>query len=97
MKLNTSTMTKKSNLPAAWLGVVLAAASFFALQAQGQAVDQAKIAAAEQTATAAAESKLDDAQTTRSDTAGMSAQADHLEQLADVEKQKRQSERAKDA
>ena len=59
--------------------------------------EQAKIAAAEQTATAAAESKLDDAQTTRSDTAGMSAQADQLEQLADVEKQKRQSERAKDA
>ena len=59
--------------------------------------EQAKIAAAEQTATAAAESKLDDAQTTRSDAAGMSAQADQLEQLADVEKQKRQSERAKDA
>ena len=57
--------------------------------------EQAKIAAAEQTATAAAESKLDDAQT--SDAAGMSAQADQLEQLADVEKQKRQSERAKDA
>ena len=49
--------------------------------------EQAKIAAAEQTATAAAESKLDDAQTTRSDAAGMSAQADQLEQLADVEKQ----------
>ena len=59
--------------------------------------EQAKITAAEPTATAPAESKLDDAQTTRSDTAGMSAQADQLEQLADVEKQKRQSERAKDA
>ena len=59
--------------------------------------EQAKIAAAEQTATAAAESKLKDAQATRSDAAGMSAQADQVEQLADVEKQKRQSERAKDA
>ena len=57
--------------------------------------EQAEIAAAEQTVTVAAESKLDDAQATRSDAAGMSAQADQVEQLADVEKQK--SERAKDA
>jgi hypothetical protein len=53
--------------------------------------EQAKITAAEQTATAAAESKLKDAQTTRSDAADMSAQADQLEQLADVQKQKRPS------
>ena len=38
--------------------------------------EQAEIAAAEQTVTVAAESKLDDAQATRSDAAGMSAQAD---------------------
>ena len=57
--------------------------------------EQAKIAAAEQTATAAAESKLKDAQATRSDAASKRAQADQVEQLADVEKQK--SERAKDA
>ena len=38
--------------------------------------EQAEIAAAEQTVTVAAESNLDDAQATRSDAAGMSAQAD---------------------
>ena len=59
--------------------------------------EQAKITAAEQTATAAAESKLKDAQATRSDAASKHAQADQAEQLAGVEKQKRQSERAKDA
>ena len=57
--------------------------------------EQAKIAAVEQKATAAAESKLQEAQATRSDAASKRAQADQVEQLADVEKQK--SERAKDA
>ena len=57
--------------------------------------EQAKIAAAEQKATAAAESKLQEAQATRSDAASKRAQADQVEQLAEVEKQK--SERAKDA
>ena len=57
--------------------------------------EQAKIAAAEQTVTVAAESKLKDAQATPSDAAGKRAQADQVEQLADVEKQT--SERAKDA
>jgi len=59
--------------------------------------EQAKITAAEQTATAAAESKLKDAQATRSDAASKRAQADQIEQLADVEKQKRQSEPSNDA
>ena len=58
--------------------------------------EQAKIAAAEQTATAAGPSpSAKNAQATHSDAAGKRAQADQVEQLADVEKQK--SERAKDA
>jgi hypothetical protein len=65
--------------------------------AEAKREEQAKITAAEQIATAAAESKRKDAQATRSDGASMSAQADQVDQLADVEKQKRQSERAKDA
>jgi hypothetical protein len=59
--------------------------------------EQATIRAAEQKATAAAESKLDDAQAKRGDAASMRAQADQVEELADAEKQKRQSERANDA
>jgi len=59
--------------------------------------EQAKITAAEQTATAAAESKRKDAQATRSDAASNRAQADPMERLADVEKQKRQSEPSKNA
>ena len=56
--------------------------------------EQATIRAAEQKATAAAESKLDDAQAKRSDAASKRAQADQVEELANLEKQKRQSERA---
>ena len=59
--------------------------------------EQATITAAEQIATAAAESKLDDAQAKRSDAASKRAQADQVEELANLEKQKRQSERANDA
>jgi hypothetical protein len=59
--------------------------------------EQAKITAAEQKATAAAESKLDEAQAKHSDAASKRATADRVEELADVEKQKRQSERANDA
>ena len=59
--------------------------------------EQAKITAAEQIATAAAESKLDEAQAKRSHAEGKRAQADQIEELADAEKQKRQSERANDA
>jgi hypothetical protein len=59
--------------------------------------EQAKITAAEQKATAAAESKLDEAQSKHSDAASKRATADRVEELADVEKQKRQSERANDA
>jgi hypothetical protein len=59
--------------------------------------EQATITAAEQKATAAAESKLDDAQAKRSDAASKRAQADQVEELASLEKEKRQSERASDA
>ena len=59
--------------------------------------EQATIRAAEQKATAAAEAKLDDAQAKRSDAASKRAQADQVEELANLEKQKRQSERANDA
>ena len=45
----------------------------------------------------AAQSKLDDAQAKRSDAARKRAQADQVEELASLEKQKRQSERASDA
>jgi len=58
--------------------------------------EQATIRAAEQKATAAAESKLDDAQAKHSDAASKRVTADQVEELADVEKQKRQSERAND-
>ena len=56
--------------------------------------EQATITAAEQKATAAAESKLDEVQAKHSDAASKRAQADQVEELADIEKQKRQSERA---
>ena len=59
--------------------------------------EQAKITAAEHKATAAAESTLDEAQAKHSDAASKRAQADQVEELADLEKQKRQSERANDA
>jgi flagellar biosynthesis GTPase FlhF len=59
--------------------------------------EQAKIIAAEQTATAAAESKRKDAQAKRGDAASRRAEAAQAEQLADVEKHNRPSERAKDA
>src|SRR6185437_13534748 len=58
---------------------------------------QKRTAAAEQNATAAAESKLDEAQSKHSDAASKRATADRVEELAEVEKQKRQSERANDA
>ena len=53
--------------------------------------EQAKIRAAEQKATAAGEFKLDDAQAKRSDGASKRAQADRVEELAEVEKQKLQA------
>lgn len=59
--------------------------------------EPAQITAAEQQATAAAVSNLNDAQATRIDAASQRAQADQIEQLADVDKQKRQSEPSKDA
>ena len=59
--------------------------------------ERAKITAAEQKATAAAESTLDEAQSKHSDAASKRATADQVEELADLEKQKRQSERASDA
>jgi hypothetical protein len=59
--------------------------------------EQATITAAEQKATAAAESQLDEAQSKHSDAASKRATADRVEELAEVEKQKRQSERANDA
>jgi hypothetical protein len=57
--------------------------------------EQAAIRAAEEKARAAAESKLDDAQAKRRDATSKRAQADRVEELADVEKAKRQSARAK--
>ena len=59
--------------------------------------EQATITAAEQKVTAAAESTLDEAQAKRSDAASKRATADQVEELANLEKQKRQSERANDA
>ena len=59
--------------------------------------EQAKITVAELTATAAAESKRKDAQAKRSDAASRRAQEDQAEQLANVEKQNRESEQSKDA
>jgi hypothetical protein len=55
--------------------------------------EEAKIGAAEQRATKAAESKLDDAQAKRSEAASKRAQADRVEDLANIEKQKRRSDR----
>jgi hypothetical protein len=54
---------------------------------------EAKIGAAEARATNAAESKLDDAQAKRSEAASKRAQADRVEELANIEKQKRHSDR----
>jgi hypothetical protein len=53
--------------------------------------EQATIRAAEQKATDAAEAKLDDAQAKRNEAAGKRVQADRVEELADIEKQKRHS------
>jgi hypothetical protein len=55
---------------------------------------QARIAANEQKAAAAAKSKLDDAEARRAEANTKRAQADRVEELADAEKQKRQSARA---
>jgi hypothetical protein len=55
---------------------------------------QEKIEAAERRASAAAKAKLDDANEKRSAAATKRAQADRIEELADVEKAKRQAERA---
>jgi hypothetical protein len=57
--------------------------------------EQAAIRAAEEKARAAAKSKLDDAEAKRRDAASKRAQADRVEELADVEKRKRQAARAK--
>lgn len=56
---------------------------------------QARIRANEQKAAAAAKSKLDDAQARRTEANVKRAQADRVEELAHIEKQKRQSQRAK--
>jgi hypothetical protein len=56
--------------------------------------EQARIAANEQKAGAAAKSNLDDAQARRTEANTKRAQADRVEELADAEKQKRQSARA---
>jgi hypothetical protein len=56
--------------------------------------EQARIRANEQKAAAAAKSKLDDAQARRIEANTKRAQADRVEELADAEKQKRQSARA---
>jgi hypothetical protein len=61
-------------------------------EAKGQ--EQDRIRAAEQKATAAAEAKLKDAQAKRAEAASKRAKADRVEDLADVEKRKRQSARA---
>jgi len=55
---------------------------------------EAEIRAAEGAVTKAAESKLDDAHAKRGAAAGKRAQADRVEELAEVEKQKRRSDRA---
>ena len=55
--------------------------------------EEAKIGAAEARATKAAESKLDDAQAKRSEAARKRAQANRVEELANIEKQKRRSDR----
>ena len=55
--------------------------------------EQARIRANEQKAEAAAKSKLDDAKTRRTQAGIKRAQADRVEELAGIEKQKRQAER----
>ncbi len=55
--------------------------------------EEAKIGAAEQLATKAAESKLDDAQAKRGEAARKRAQANRVEELAHIEKQRRRSDR----
>jgi hypothetical protein len=57
--------------------------------------EQASIRAAEEKARAAAKSKLDDADAKRRDAESKRAQANRVEELADVEKRKRQAARAK--
>jgi hypothetical protein len=57
--------------------------------------EQARIRVNEQKAATAAKSKLDDAQARRTDADAKRAQAERVEELADAEKQKRRSERAK--
>ena len=59
--------------------------------------EQTKIRATEQKGAAAAKSKLNDASAKRTQADIKRAQADRVEELAHVEKQKRQSERAKKA
>jgi hypothetical protein len=56
--------------------------------------DEARIRAAEKSATEAAKSKLDDAQEKLGEAASKRARADQVEELADVEKDKRKAERA---
>jgi hypothetical protein len=62
---------------------------------EAKRAEQASIRAAEEKARAAAKSKLDDAEAKRRDAMSKRAQADRVEELADVEKAKRQSARAK--
>jgi hypothetical protein len=57
--------------------------------------EQARIRADEQNAAKAAESKLENAQARRAEANTKRARADRVEELADTEKQKRQSARAK--
>jgi hypothetical protein len=57
--------------------------------------EQARIRANEQKAAVASKSKLDDAHARRAEAGVKRAQADRVEELADIEKQKRQSQRAK--
>jgi hypothetical protein len=52
--------------------------------------------ATDKAAAKAAESKVDDAQDKLSEAAGKRSNADRLEELADVEQEKRQAERAND-
>jgi hypothetical protein len=58
--------------------------------------EEAMIRAAEQSAAAVADTKLKDAQHKRGEAAGKRAQADRIEDLADVEKERRQADRADD-
>jgi len=56
--------------------------------------DHERVRAAEQKATVSAQAKLKDAETKRSEADGKRQRADRVEMLADVEKEKRQAERA---